>query len=220
MAAKWHVLLQEHTITMASGFESWTDYVCYRGNGKWDLRSESSDPMGLEEGEVFKERFSTKGLVEWVVTRDWEDLCEAVSEHRSGHVDPPDGKPRELGPRASNLLGIAVATKVDGCARLLRKWVDGKWPKPKPVPKILSVTGVTGRMISIGIRRAVYSIETTAGPGYLYPPSRDWMAKFVLKDEEAGPFEQSWTIRLSKPLRVQVNAHSQALEQLRRPRRT
>jgi hypothetical protein len=206
MATDWYSLF-------SGNFE---ERVRYLGGGKWVYVVED-----LMDGTAIRDRFSTKRLIEWVLERDSNEptlSCQEQSSNAQASEEEEEDDSRRLGPRGSQLLGIAREVGADLCARRLQGWAEGNWPKPMPAPRILAVTGVAERLVWRSYH-AVYAVDTRAGPGYLYPPEDDGTAVLVLKRSGSSSADPKWTIRPGRKLLAQIAAHAAAFEALRKPLR-
>ena len=195
--------------------ESWEEYLRYRGNNRWDLIIEGTDFSGSGEAKPIKETKSTKALVEWVLERDAEieeDWTEAVDDaiDLDNYEDEDEDVQRQLGPRAERLREIAASVSATYCVSCLDGWVSGSWP-PKRAIRILNITGVT-RWGVWRTRHRGYEVDTNLGPGFLYPPDTNCVAKLILKSENSMSAVR--VVKVSKALMEKVETLRPRLEAL------
>ncbi len=212
-APDWHILFEGDLSDAPGRSESWTESVCYLGRGAWKLSIDGTDFLGRESAESTMERLTTRGMVDWALDRDAEDKeyvePEAIPLRSLKDLDwGEDPPPEDLGPRAERLLEISKRVGAAYCARCLRGAAKGSWP---PAPVIRQVTGVTLREVWAS-NHPVYTVTTSAGPAYLYPPDADGNASLVLTS--AGNMNMGTTIALSKRWRVALEAWRDKLDNL------
>lgn len=156
--------------------ETWDDYLCYLGKGRWRLISEGTDFSGLSHRETITELMSTRDVIAWVLVRDSEIDESGVQD------DFVDG-PRSLGLFASRLRVIAELEGADYCLQRLDSWLSGRWDPTRPAINIVDIIGITKRSVWRGVYHYVYDAETNQGPAYLFPPDDNRTAKLMLKSE-------------------------------------
>lgn len=191
--------------------ESWDHYLRYRGNGRWDLITESTDLSGMEDLPESKEVMSTRQLVRWAIERDSES---EESSQRSGDTsddDNVDESKKSLGPYTERLREIALDVGATYCVKCLDGWAAGTWPTI-PTLRILRVVGVTRRGVWIRIYHDVYKVETNRGAAYMYPPDKEGHAKVVLECE--GSMSPGRKIKLDKKVLSQAAEFEPAMKQL------
>jgi hypothetical protein len=143
---------------------------------------------GNIESEVFRERFSTKRMLEWVREHDTPDAESGRAQSRIASEEEDDSDEFALGPRAARLLEIAELVGAEHCRQCLLGLAAGSWTPTPQAPTIVRITGVALRPVQIqtGYLSArteldpVFTVVTSAGPAFLYPPSIDWYAHLVL----------------------------------------
>lgn len=220
MYSEWHLLYEGYLSDAPGRSESWTESVRYVGGGAWRLLSEGTDFDGADAGVVFRERLSTKGMLDWALARDAEDAeSERLqSAARSDEDNDSDGTPAAvvLGPRATRLLEIADQVGSTLCARCLRGFAAGTWPPAPRPPVIRQITGVALRPVWIRISHPVFTASTSAGPAFLYPPSTDGRAQLVLTSSRS--MDKGWTIRLPRKWLLALEPWKDELAQLSKAR--
>lgn len=192
--------------------ESWSDFVRYGGNNRWELLTEGTDFSGMAQLEPVRQVMGTAALVKFALCRD-EELEEGASQSLEDAED--DEYKRSLGPTASRLREIASELNATFCVACLDGWLAGRWPTPmkEPTVRILEVKGVTVRGIWIRIYHAVYDVDTNLGPAYLYPPDANGCAKFALKSSSS--LSAGRVVQVPKTLIPKIEALKPALELLR-----
>lgn len=192
--------------------ERWDDYLRYRGNGRWELITQSTDFSGMSDLPNIKERMSTRQMVQWVLDRDSEQR-ESQSIWQDENDDPGDDEVgRSLGEYAERLREIAVKVNASHCVRCLDGWVNETWPR-EPKITILRVTGVTRRGVWIRVSHNVFTVETNLGGAYMYPPSEDGYARVVLMNEQSMATGRQ--VRLSKEILRQSQDFRSSLDALK-----
>lgn len=191
--------------------ESWDHYLRYRGNGRWQLITQSTDFSGMEELSESKEDMSTRQLVQWVIERDEES--EESSERNGDSPDAVDvdESQKSLGSYAKRLKEIALDVGASHCVKCLDGWVMGTWPSI-PVLRILKIVGVTRRGIWIKIYHDVYKVVTNCGAAYMYPPDKDGYATVAL--EAQGSMSPGRKVKLDKSILKQVVEYEPDLKKL------
>jgi hypothetical protein len=187
--------------------ESWTEYLRYRGNNRWELTIEGTDFGGTSTAEPMKEVMGTKAMVHWVLDRD--------SENENGSPDDDGDSSKAFGPYAETLREIAVIEGASFCVACLDGLLTGSWPpvKKQPVVHLLDIKGVTRRGVWIRIYHSVFVVDTNLGPAYLYPPGHDRRAKLVLKNESS--MSPGRMVKVPKALMPQIEALKPAFESLK-----
>ncbi len=213
MPSESHILFEGELSDAPGRAESWTESVRYLGRGAWELLSEGTGFSGGERNVVFRERLSTRGMVDWVRERDAEDAdvpttC-TVNEVAS---DESEESGVLLGPRTARLLEIAEIVGAEHCCRCLRGLAAGTWPPEPKAPVIQQVTGVAVRPVWIRISHPVFTVLTSGGPAFLYPPSPDGRAQLVLTSSSS--MDRGWTIRLPKKWLLALEPWRDKLAQL------
>lgn len=196
MQPERHVLHQGYLCDIPGRSESWTESVRYRGRGTWELVSQGTDFGGSDRGEVFKEKLSTKRMMQWVLERDAEEADSEPSQSGEEEERGEDEARNALGPRASRLLEIAAIVGAEYCHRCLLGYADGTWPPKPKAPTITQITGVALRPVWIRVSHAVFTVTTSAGPAFLYPPDQSGLARLVLKS--ASSMNQGCAVRLTR----------------------
>jgi hypothetical protein len=197
---KKHLLYKGKKFGLA-GFESWTEYLTYLGDNRWEMHVEENPDSSFPNEKPFIEPFTTEALVNWVLERDYEQMEDEVAQDQ---IESDDEQPRKFYDYGNQLLAIAREEDAQSCIQILEGWLAGTWP-PKPLaPEILRVTGVTKRGIWIRISRTVYSVDTDSGPGYLSPPNEDGVATLFM--ERASTTEASWSVKLSERFLSELEA--------------
>ena len=216
MKKKFHTLFNGELSDAPGRCESWTESVRYLGAGRWELVAHSSNFSGTGPAETHVERMGTAALVRWVLERgDEEHETDQNKASRKKTTTNEGGKEsaiaRTLGEHAARLLAIAKREKAKYCVACLQGWLDGKWPpvKKQAIPRIVTVNGVTRRQIWRGVYHAVYDVETSSGPGYLYPPRADNEAWLVVKTDSS--MNAGFNVRLSKAVLAKVAELKKAL---------
>lgn len=192
--------------------ESWDHYLRYRGHGRWDLITESTDFSGMEDLPEVKEVMSTRQLVKWAIERDSES---EESSQRRGHTSADDDveeSEKALGPYTERLREIALEVGATYCVKCLDGWAAGTWPTI-PNLRVLRVVGVTRRGVWIRIYHDVYKVETTRGAAYMYPPDQDGHAKVVLETE--GSMSPGRKVKLNRDILKQVAEKESELNKLK-----
>lgn len=104
--------------------ESWDHYLRYRGNGRWDLITKSTDFSGMEEIPESKEVMSTRQLVQWAIERDDENEESSQRSRGASDDDDVDGPNKSLGPYGERLREIAIDVGATYCVKCLDGWVN------------------------------------------------------------------------------------------------
>ena len=197
MPSESHILFEGDLSDAPGRAESWTESVRYLGRGAWELLSKGTGFSGGERNVVFRERLSTRGMVDWVRARDVEDTDVATTcTVNEAADDESEGSGVLLGPRTARLLEIAEIVGAGHCCRCLRGLAAGTWPPEPKAPVIQQVTGVALRSVWIRVSHPVFTVLTSGGPAFLYPPSRDGRAQLVLTSSSST--DRGLTIQLSK----------------------
>jgi len=191
--------------------ESWDYYLRYRGNGRWDLSTESTDFSGMEDLPESKKVMSTRQLIQWAIERDSEG--DGSSQHSGDTSDDEyeDESQKPLGPYTERLREIALDVGATYCVKCLDGWASGTWPTV-PTLRILRVVGVTRRGVWIRTYHDVYRVETNRGAAFMYPPDKDGHAKVVLESE--GSMSPGRKIKIDKKVLSQVAQFEPALKKL------
>lgn len=200
----WHLLFDGYLSDMPGRSESWTESVRYLGRGAWWLVVDGSDFLGHDTGPGFSQRFSTEAMLRWVTERDAEDLISgesfveglkfSSSSCVTDHEDPPPDGP---GPRTLRLLEIAEQVGAAYCARRIRALVDPARAARHAEPTLKAVTGVALRPVW-KTRHPVYTVETSTGTFYLYPPESDGTARLVKTSAGSMSMGDGTRVKLSK----------------------
>lgn len=208
----WHLLFDGYLSDMPGRSESWTESVRYLGRGAWRLVVEGTDILGQDAGTRFSQRLSTEAMLRWVADRDAEEqngggssvdgLQLSSSSRTSDGVDPPRDEP---GQRTLRLLDIAEQVGAAYCARRIRALVNPERAAVDTVPTLKAVTGVVLRPVW-KTRHPVYTVETSTGTAYLYPPEPDGTARLVrtsagsmsMGDGARVKLSKKWTAELAK----------------------
>lgn len=191
--------------------ESWDHYLRYRGNGRWQLITQSTDFSGMEELSESKEDMSTRQLVQWVIERDEESEESSERNDDSPDAVDVDESQKSLGSYAKRLKEIALDVGASHCVKCLDGWVMGTWPS-LPVLRILKIVGVTRRGIWIKIYHDVYKVVTNCGAAYMYPPDKDGYATVAL--EAQGSMSPGRKVKLDKSILKQVIEYEPDLKKL------
>lgn len=192
--------------------ESWDHYLRYRGNGRWDLITESTDFSGMEDLPEIKEVMSTRQLIQWAIERDSENEEACQRSGGASDDDDVDGDQKSLGPYGERLREIAVDVGATYCVKCLDGWVAGTWPAT-PTLRVLRIVGVERRGVWIRIYHDVYKVETNRGAAYMYPPDQDGHAKVVLASE--GSMSPGRKVKLDKHVLSQIVEFEPALKKLK-----
>lgn len=200
----WHVLFEGSLSDMPGRSEWWTESVRYLGRGAWRLVVEGTDFLGQDADTGFSQRLSTEAMLRWAAERDAEeqnsgqssvDLVKLSSSSRtSDGVDPPRDVP---GPRTLRLLDIAEQVGAAYCSRRIRALVDPERAAGDAVPTLKEVTGVVLRPVW-KTRHPVYTVETSTGTAYLYPPQPDGTARLVRVSAGSMSMGEGPRVKLSK----------------------
>lgn len=208
----WHLLFDGYLSDMPGRSESWTESVRYLGRGAWRLVLDSTDFLGHDTGMGFSQRLSTEAMLRWATERDAEGLISGESSIEglkfsgtsclTDHEDPPPDGP---GPRTLRLLEIAEQVGAAYCARRIRALVDPERAATDAEPTLKAVTGVALRPVW-KTRHVVYTVETSTGTFYLYPPESDGTARLVqpsagsmsMGDGTRVKLSKKWTAELAK----------------------
>lgn len=197
-----HILFQGELSDAPGRSESWTEYARYMGDSRWQLTVEGTDFNGLNAGAPIVEQMSTKAIAMWVLERDAE-----VSKG-AGDSDLEDEQlsKRTLGPRAAQLRQIAVAESAAHCVACLDGWVFGTWPAKnrQAAVKVLAVKSLARRAVWKGVYHAVYEVETSLGPAFMYPPDSGQVSRLVMKSE--GSMAPGQRVKVTKALLTQIEA--------------
>jgi hypothetical protein len=179
--------------------ESWTEFVRYLGFARWEIVSKGTVFSGNAPAETMTQRLGTKATIMWMLDRDNEDR-DLPKDLRGTQED--DDETRALGPRGARLLKIAKKEQATYCVACLQGWIAGTWPPEKKLPpvRVLAVNGVTTRGVWIRVHHVVYDVETSLGPGYLYPPGPDNMANLVLKSASSMSQSSTRSVRISRQM--------------------
>lgn len=192
--------------------ESWDHYLRYRGNGRWDLITESTDFSGMEDLPESREVMSTRQLIQWAIERDSESEEACQRSGGASDYDDVDGYQKSLGPYGDRLREIAIDVGATYCVKCLDGWAAGTWPT-MPNLRVLRVVGVTRRGVWIRIYHDVYKVVTTRGAAYMYPPDQDGHAKVVLETE--GSMSPGRKIKLNRNILQQVAEKESELNKLK-----
>ncbi|WP_194266300.1 hypothetical protein [Dechloromonas sp. H13] len=218
MTSRYHQLYSGELHDAPGRAESWTEYVRYLGNNRWELINEGTDYEGAELGKPSIERLGTKALLLRILQSDADEL-EGAAHNQTPGARQSENEDREdqpqIGPRATRLFEIAKEESATLCIECLNAWLEGHWPKPKPrssAPKICKINGVAKKGIWLGVYRAVFSIETTLGPGYLHPPQRTGITSFCLTTSSGS--DQGWRVHLNKQQMAVIEQFTPALKAL------
>lgn len=195
--------------------ESWDEYLRYRGDSRWELIVEGTDFSGTSAAKPVKEVMSTKALVNWVLERDAEikeGSTEAVDDLDESEDDDPQ---RQFGPYAERLREIAASVGAAYCVSCLDGWLAGSWrPERHRAIRILDIKGVTRRGVWIRIYHNVYEVDTSLGPGFLYPPGADRAATLILKSESSMSVGR--VVKVPTALMAKIEALRPDFESLRK----
>lgn len=194
MSSSWHIL---HDGPPA-------EQVTYLGSSRWAWFS-VDDLSGTE----LRARFSTRGMIQWVVDRDADDPQPAALPAHPTDEREHDLSCASLGVRGERLLAIARAEGADLCVRRLVAIRRGEWP---PAPRIQEITGATRRVVWRGVFHAVYTARTTKGLAYVYPPQGSKIARVVLQGSSSS--DEGWVIRLSRNNLNDMAKYQSLLQQL------
>lgn len=207
-AGRYHFFRGE--LTDAPGRnESWDHYLRYRGNGRWELITQSTDFSGMEDLPNSKEVMSTRQLVQWATERDEESSQRNGDDPEAVDVDESQ---KSLGSHAKRLKEIALDVGATHCVKCLDGWVMGTWPTV-PALSILKIVGVTRRGIWIRIYHDVYKVVTNCGAAYMYPPDKDGYATVAL--EAQGSMSPGRKVKLDKSILKQVVQYEPDLKKLK-----
>lgn len=211
----FHLLFHGELADAPGRFESWDEYLRYRGHSRWELLTRDVDASGNETNAPTKEFMSTKALVHWVLERDAE-LEEGRSEIPDNRADrDEDDRESEPGPRESRLREIAIAVGASHCVSCLDRWRHGSWPPLRSARlRLLDITGVTERPVWIRVFHTVFNVETNLGRGYMYPPGPDRTARVVLASESAQSSGRQ--VQVSKALMAKVASMMPEFDALKR----
>lgn len=217
LAGRKHLAEQHHLfhgeLTDAPGRnESWDHYLRYRGNGRWDLITESTDFSGMENLPARKEVMSTSQLVHWAIERDSEIEASSQRSGDSSEDNDVEESHKPLGLYTKRLREIALDVGATYCVKCLDEWAAGTWPIV-PTLRILRVVGVTRYGVWIRMYHDVYKVETNQGAAYMYQPDRDGRVKVVLESEST--MSPGRNVKLDKKIRSQITAFEPALRKLR-----
>ena len=167
----WHQIFQGMSAGGINGPETWTEYVCYEGNGCWKLFVDSH-PESLSS----TNSFNSAELGIWAMERDYEEV-----DREAGERDE----------REQNLLEIAKTGLHDDLLTILNGLRDGSWPPP---PKILRITKIYTVSRWRGIRITMFEALTDHGVGSITSPNQ---GGWVTLSAEAFGATRSWRITLT-----------------------
>lgn len=220
MTRKAHVLYEGYLLDAPGRNESWTEYVTYLGSNRWRLVSKGTSFDGGEAGEAYAERMGTQPLIKWCLQRDAEGAESAAFHSIQSDETAPDDEEDDtvkLGDRAVRLIEIAREEDAAFCVACLEGLVAGTWPPkqktPLPVPRILSIDGVTRRGVWLGVYRPAYIVETTHGPGYMEAPGGNGYATVFLRSGAVSSAARS--ARIPKRLMPQLKNWQAEFEALK-----
>jgi len=208
-----HFLYSGENFGMA-GIESWAEYLTYLGDDRWEMIVEENALSDFPNEKPFIEPFTTEELVMWVLERDSEHMEEEDDELNSTSDEDP---PRKLYEHGEQLLFIAREEKIQSCIDALEGWLNETWPPEPEAPTILRVTGATKRGVWIRVWYPAYSVETSAGPGYVWPSSDQGMVTLVLQSTSTS--DKGWQIKLSKELAAELSKYQSEYDELCRQKR-
>lgn len=203
-----HILYQGELSDAPGRSESWNEFARYMGDSRWQLIVEGTDFTGQEAAAPMVEAMSTKAIAKWVIERDSEEPKSARDS-----VDGDEQEPeKSLGPRAARLRDIAVAEGAAHCIACLDGWLSGTWPvkKKQAAVRVLDVKGLTRRAVWKGVYHAVYEVDTSLGPAYMYPPDAAGESRLVMKTE--GSMSPGRKVKLRKDQLRQVEALKLAVQ--------
>ena len=217
MNSRYHQLFSGELHDAPGRAESWTEYVRYLGDSRWELINEGSDYEGTEPVKASTERLGTKALLLRILQRDADELDNVSRKLRFVPIQNEDeDELPQIGPRATRLFEIAKVEGATFCLECLNGWFEGRWPKPTrlpPAPKICCIKGVTKRGIWLGVYRAVFSIETTLGAAYLEPPQKNGVSSLRLVT--SGSSDRGWPVRLTNQQMAEIEKFAPSLNALK-----
>lgn len=196
--------------------EFWEEYLRYLGTDQWELEAFCRSSPSSEVNEKVIEPFSTTKLIFWALESDamGETSSDEDEDAEDEDAEDADDSNSKSGSRIERLLEIAKIVGAENCQQYLHDRKIGKWPPPPSTPDVLRVTGVGKRAVWTHRWHTVYCVETSSGPGFLYPTSVQGIVRLVLASSNTS--DRGWHVTLSKEIAAELSQYQNEYDELSR----